>query len=170
MHPKFSGIPLILSVNKLWFFKKVWCMFSMRHYSSLLEFWVYLGRYLAYQFYYSKVCFPWNLVCSPDQQCKCKFATWMMFILFIASWLCRRFAIEITYTVISWANLWHPTGLMCHKRFRKTDSRKHLLISRIQMQIKLHIWSCFSVCPKLFVQSFKQGSLKRLFDLGHFIW
>lgn len=106
MHPKFSGIPLILSVNKLWFFKKVWCMFSMRHYSSLLEFWVYLGRYLAYQFYYSKVCFPWNLVCSPDQQCKCKFATWMMFILFIASWLCRRFAIEITYTVISWANLW----------------------------------------------------------------
>ena len=106
MHPKFSGIPLILSVNKLWFFKKVRCMFSMRHYSSLLDFRVYLGRYLAYQFYYSKVCFPWNLVCSPDQQCKCKFATWMMFILFIASWLCRRFAIEITYTVISWANLW----------------------------------------------------------------
>ena len=32
------------------------------------------------------------------------------------------------------------------------------------MQIKLHIWSCLSVCPKLFVQIFKQGSLKRLFD------
>ena len=32
------------------------------------------------------------------------------------------------------------------------------------MQIKLHIWSCLSVCPKLFVRIFKQGSLKRIFD------
>ena len=75
MHPKFSGIPLILPVNKQWFFKKVWSVFSMRQYSSLLEFRVYLGRDLAYQFHYSKVCSPWHLFCSPDHQCK--FATQM---------------------------------------------------------------------------------------------